>query len=147
MVTPMLWGGGVEIIDESDNIVSSKSRPVSEKKLRIKLPFGSPIVHPSSAIRRQAIIDVRGYLGGLHCEDYDLWLRLDRSGARMLVADFMAIQYRVNEHQVSGSKVAYADGVGLRVREALVRFSIIYSLAASYSLLKFFCFSVFKKLK
>jgi glycosyltransferase involved in cell wall biosynthesis len=40
----------------------------------------SPLCHPSTLIRRSALVAVGGYREGPWPEDYDLWLRLDEAG-------------------------------------------------------------------
>lgn len=42
----------------------------------------SPLCHPSVAMRREALDRVGGYRDGDFPEDYDLWLRMEASGAR-----------------------------------------------------------------
>ena len=40
----------------------------------------SPLCHPSTTMRREALIEVGGYREGPFAEDYDLWLRLVHAG-------------------------------------------------------------------
>src|SRR5690606_34343695 len=103
--------------------------------------------HPASAIKRNSLLKARGYLGGDNCEDRDLWLRMDRAGMRLVVADFPAIQYRINLYQVKGSRIAYADGVGLTLREALFRGSPRFFIGAFTSFVKFYVFSLIGRMK
>jgi glycosyltransferase involved in cell wall biosynthesis len=42
----------------------------------------SPFAHPSVLFRKQAILDVGGYVDRGWAEDYDLWLRLAENGAQ-----------------------------------------------------------------
>ena len=65
----------------------------------------------------------------------------------MVVTDFYPICYRINSYQVKGSRVAYSDGVSLRLREALFRCSFLYFLGLVMGLGKFFIYSVMGKMK
>lgn len=40
----------------------------------------APLCHPSVMLRRDAVLGLGGYRGGMFPEDYDLWLRLVRAG-------------------------------------------------------------------
>lgn len=71
---------------------------------------------------------------------------LNRMGMRLVAGDFTAIQYRINPYQVKGSKIAYADGVGLTLREGLFRGSPIFIFGALISLSKFYLFLALKRM-
>ncbi len=55
---------------------------VSEADILRDLFVESPFAHPSVAFRREAILEAGGYRDMGWAEDYDLWLRLHRRGAR-----------------------------------------------------------------
>ena len=62
----------------------------------------------------------RGYLGGFASEDYDLWIRLARSGARFMNLPDRLLEYRIHSDQSKGSRVAYAEVAGYWLRELLL---------------------------
>jgi len=43
----------------------------------------APLVHPATALRREALVGVGGWREGPFPEDYDLWLRLVEAGGRL----------------------------------------------------------------
>lgn len=144
---PDVLAGLAEQIDENGVVIGRPGKARTEKQISRLLPFKNPIVHPASAIKRNSLLKARGYLGGVNCEDLDLWIRMDRAGMRLVVADFPAIQYRINPYQVKGSRIAYADGVGLTLREALFRGSPRFFIGAFTSFVKFYVFSLIGRMK
>lgn len=144
---PDVLSGLAEKIDENGVVIGQPGKARSEKQISRVMPFKNPIVHPASAIKRESLLKVRGYLGGINCEDRDLWLRMDRAGMRLVVADFPAIQYRINPYQVKGSRIACADGVGLTLREALFRGSPRFFIGAFTSFVKFYVFLLIGRMK
>jgi len=143
---PDVLAGLAEKINENGVALGPPGKVRSEKQISRLLPFKNPIVHPASAVKRESLLRVRGYLGGINCEDRDLWLRMNRMGMRLVAGDFTAIQYRINPYQVKGSKIAYADGVGLTLREGLFRGSPIFIFGALISLSKFYLFLALKRM-
>lgn len=144
---PDLLGALAQKINESDAVIGTLGKPLTCSQVRRALYYKNPIIHPGAAIKRSSILKAKGYLGGIHCEDRDLWLRMDRLGMRILVEDFVAIKYRISSHQVSGSRIAYADNAGLLLREGLYRTNFLYMAGAFYSCFKFVIFSIFRKMK
>ncbi|MGD8206855.1 MAG: glycosyltransferase [Thiohalocapsa sp.] len=53
---------------------------VSPEAIAADLYLESPVVHPSVILRRQPVLRAGGYCEGDFPEDYELWLRLRRSG-------------------------------------------------------------------
>src|SRR5690554_6828513 len=135
---PDVLSGKAVIIDGESKETGKSTKYRNDVQIKKSLPFFNPIVHPACAIKRSSLIAIRGYLGGINCEDYDLWLRFDRDGKALIMGDFFAIKYRLNEFQVKGSRIAYADAVGLRLRECLYRGSFNYLLSTLYGVSKFF---------
>lgn len=144
---PDVLSGLSELICEDNLVFDFVGKVRNEKNIKRVLPFINPIVHPATAIKRVSLIKVRGYWGGINCEDYDLWLRMDRASMRLVIADFFAIKYRINFYQVKGSRIGHADRVALVLREALFRGSFIYFVGAFFSLAKFFLILVMNRMK
>ncbi|MDP2105723.1 MAG: glycosyltransferase, partial [Desulfobulbaceae bacterium] len=69
-------GTAYELIDESGNVHGTVSPPESDSDIRRSLHYRNPICHPSVMLRKQAILQAGGYLGGQNAEDYDLWSRI-----------------------------------------------------------------------
>lgn len=73
-----LVGSYYHTINDRGEVVALKELPCSDHEIRSALYFGNPICHPSIMFRRELVAKNGGYLGGLHSEDYDLWVRLSR---------------------------------------------------------------------
>ena len=144
---PDLLGALAQPINERGVAVGKPGVPLNSKQVRRALYYKNPIVHPATAIRKESLLKARGYLGGINCEDRDLWMRMDRIGMRLLVEDFVAINYRINPFQVKGSRIAYADNAGLLLREGLYRGSAPYFFGSVYASLKFFLLAILGKMK
>lgn len=66
--------------------------------------FHNPVWHPSLFARRCAIEKVGGYNISRHGDDWDLWLRMARSGSRMCRLAVPVIGYRESPKQASRSR-------------------------------------------
>jgi glycosyltransferase involved in cell wall biosynthesis len=64
------------------------------------LSRSNPFVHPTLVARTQALIDAGGYRPGL-AEDYDLWLRCQLLGLRLMRLRRFGLLYRIHQHQVT----------------------------------------------
>lgn len=69
-------GSAYELIDETGNVHGIVSPPERDVDIRRSLRYRNPICHPSVMLRKQAILQAGGYLGGQNAEDYDLWSRI-----------------------------------------------------------------------
>ncbi|MDR2252796.1 MAG: glycosyltransferase [Bifidobacteriaceae bacterium] len=56
----------------------------------------NPVAHPTVVYRRAAVLAQGGYRPFHHLEDYDLWVRLLRAGARVLNLPDVLVDYRVS---------------------------------------------------
>ncbi|MGB8021721.1 MAG: glycosyltransferase [Candidatus Nanopelagicales bacterium] len=111
-------GTGAEVIDEngapSGMRAATRTGPVTRQ-----LRWRCPIVHPSVMMRRQAVVDAGGYSSrARHAEDYELWLRLGRTGEIHDIGQPL-LQYRVHGGQVTAS-VTYAPETVEAIRHARV---------------------------
>lgn len=72
-----------EFIGSPDNIVSCRSLPLSHEELFEFAKSRSPLNHPATIFRKDAIEDVGGYQHMALFEDYYLWVRLLVKGYRI----------------------------------------------------------------
>ena len=72
----MVLGTAFKLMDSEGKISELIQNPISNIEIRKSLYFKNPINHPSSMLRKNNLLKIGGYLGGLHAEDYDLWCRL-----------------------------------------------------------------------
>jgi len=75
--------------------------PLDHPSIVTAIERRSPICHPSVLMRRAAVLAVGGYrLPYIHCEDYDLWLRL-LNRTRLANLPDRLLLYRRSRRQVS----------------------------------------------
>lgn len=67
---------------------------VTTEEIRRDLFIESPLCHPSIMARRAALVEVGGYRDIDGPEDYDLWLRLARTGAAMANLPRVLLRWR-----------------------------------------------------
>lgn len=133
---PDIIGSCVSVIDENGSSVGQMDLPINNAEIVRALPRRTAFCHPSVAIRRQFLIDIRGYLGGFASEDMDLWLRAKRGGAKMQNLPERLLRYRVHGTQSIGSRTGYAEVTGLWLREFLLSPSAFTAQGLSISLFK-----------
>ena len=115
-----ILGSAVMLIDGDDKVVGRMDFPQNNEDIVRALPFRTVFCHPAVAIRRQFLLDMRGYLGGYWSEDTDLWLRAKRVGARMRNLPQALLCYRVHPLQSIGSRTGYSEVAAHWFRELLL---------------------------
>ena len=74
-----ILGTGFYVIDSNGKLNYKVLFPLNHALLRWSLCFYCPICHPSTIIRKDALLKIGGYDPEmLHAEDYDLWYRLSK---------------------------------------------------------------------
>ncbi len=111
-----LVGSDIEIIDANGSSHGFRSYPRSNRIEKL-LPYKNCFCHPSVMVKKSVLFKARGYNAGFNSEDYDLWLRLVRQGVRWDNIDRPLLRYRVYQSSAQGTRLAYAECLGLAVRE------------------------------
>lgn len=94
-------GSQVTKIDVDGVVIGKSSYPVSTKQITTTLLFRNCLAHPSVMYRRPSILEAGGYRPEFDgVEDYDLWLRLSRTG-QIRNMNTELTSYRVWEKQVT----------------------------------------------
>lgn len=108
-------GTGADTIDENGQPGRRRFDNVTNPEAVVAdLENGPPLCHPSVVMRRDIVRSVGGYHAAyLHCEDYDLWLRLSEI-TRMTSLPERLILYRQSASQVS-NRHALTQQVGAAV--------------------------------
>ena len=75
-----------------------------------------PLAHPTFFLRSSVVAEVGGYVDRGWPEDYDLLLRLWRSGARLAAVDRVLLQWRIRDDRASVRDEAYAPGAFRRCK-------------------------------
>lgn len=113
-------GSAVILIDGEGREVGTMRLPETAADIRCALLTRTSFCHPAVALRRQFLLDMRGYLGGFVSEDTDLWLRALRKGASMRNLPDALLRYRIHENQSIASRVGYAEVASHWLREFLI---------------------------
>ncbi|MDR6586838.1 WblT protein [Herbaspirillum sp. BH-1] len=114
-----ILGSAVCLIDGHGHQVGLMQFPESREQIVAALKRRTVFCHPAVAIRRQFLLEMRGYLGGFHSEDTDLWLRASRHGARMANLPDVLLSYRLHDSQSISSGAGYAEVSAHWLREFL----------------------------
>ncbi|AYJ86789.1 glycosyltransferase [Sphingomonas paeninsulae] len=108
-------GTGADTIDERGRPGLRRFDNVTDPDAVVAdLKNGPPLCHPSVVMRRDVVRSVGGYHAAfLHCEDYDLWLRLSEV-TRLTSLPERLILYRQSASQVS-NRHALTQQIGAAV--------------------------------
>jgi cellulose synthase/poly-beta-1,6-N-acetylglucosamine synthase-like glycosyltransferase len=99
-------GGFARFIDEYGAIHGTFELPISFDEIRWRLMFSNVMAHPSVIIRREALESVGGYNEAFtYAQDFELWVRLVKSGYRLGNIPEPVLSYRVHPRQVSTQQV------------------------------------------
>jgi len=133
-------GSAYDIINANGEPEQTITLPETDAAVRRALLWGNPLCHPSVMFRRQVVLDVGGYLGGLHAEDYDLWLRLAADPAlKFANLAVVCLGYRsVGVGTARRARSGYASMASAQFRHFVNGFGVRWLLAACLSTLKAF---------
>lgn len=68
----VLLGSYADIIDERGRVIGKRYPPLRDRKIRLRLALGDPIVHSTVMYRRRVLLDIGGFNERLLCAiDYD----------------------------------------------------------------------------
>ena len=131
-------GTQYDVINDNGNVLRRVALPVSDAAIRLRLKRGNPFCHPTVIYRKAILEQVGGYLGGLHAEDFDLWIRISEI-PDIKLANLSDVYLRYRQLGGSGarrSRLAYAT-VAASQWAAFVRGGgISWCVAAMYSTIK-----------
>jgi GT2 family glycosyltransferase len=80
---------------------------ISPEAIDREMYVESPLVHPSVMYRREMVLAAGGYRDADFPEDYDLWLRLHRSGIRMGKVPDVLVRWREGERRLTRTDPRY----------------------------------------
>lgn len=95
---------------------------MSTSAVKNSLYYRNPICHPSVMFRKRILLELGGYLGGIHSEDYDLWVRIaTESSWEIHILETKLIRYNmVHAGAARQSREAYANMAGTQLRSFLL---------------------------
>jgi len=139
-------GTAYEIIDELGVVKSHVQLPTSDYEIRRELLKRNPFCHPSVMFRREIVLNVGGYMGGLHAEDYDLWLRLaSEPDLKFANLSDECLSYRnAGVSGVRRARTSYASVAASQLRLFLISGHISWFISIVLTLIKM-CIFVQKK--
>jgi len=139
-------GTAFEVVDEHGSVKRQVRVPTTDREIRQRLRTRNPLCHPSVVFRRDVVLKAGGYLGGLHAEDYDLWLRLTTEpGLEFANLSDICLSYReVGVSGVRRERSAYASVAASQLRFFLVSGHIAWLIATVFTIFKM-CIYVQKK--
>lgn len=134
----VVLGSGYQLIDINGNILSKICLPTSNLQIRKALVWHNPMCHPSVIFRRSAVIAAGGYLGGIHAEDYDLWVRLIQNPLNLFAnLEESFIYYRtVGAGAARGSRISYASVAASQIRNFAQGAGMIWIFASILTIFK-----------
>jgi len=113
-------GSAVILIDAAGREIGTMKLPETPAAIRRAMLMRTAFCHPAVALRRQFLLNMRGYLGGFVSEDTDLWLRALRAGASMRNLPDALLRYRIHDNQSISSRQGYAEVASHWLRELLI---------------------------
>jgi glycosyltransferase involved in cell wall biosynthesis len=131
----VVLGTQYDVINQVGVTVSHVELPTKDIDIRKRLLRGNPFCHPSVILRKDAVLKVGGYLGGIYAQDYDLWLRLARvPGFKFANLPTTGLKYRqLGIGSARASRKAYACVAGSQFGNFTAGFGLSWLLAAFIS--------------
>jgi len=136
-------GSAFAYIDENNNIYKkfkTQNMRFSNNEIKRKLFFSNPIMHPSVMFRRESVLSMGGYMGGLNAEDYDLWSRMTiEKKLNFANIDKVLLYYNIDpKNPARRSRLAYSSVASTQLRNFLLTLNFKWLLGCFYSIFKLF---------
>jgi glycosyltransferase involved in cell wall biosynthesis len=104
-------GSGATLIGVKDEIIGYRNQIEDPLRIRQRLKWKSPLIHPSVMFRREIVASIGGYSSlATNVEDYDLWLRLATIG-QLGGIDRPLIMYRIHPNQITSYRTIPPEGI------------------------------------
>lgn len=109
------WYDLIDINGVTNGFVTGK---ISNKSIKKSLYYRNPLCHPSIMMRRDILFCIGGYSLAVHCEDYELWVRLSSiKGVQLSVLPKRLLGYRMDAIGTArSSRNAYVHMCGIQFR-------------------------------
>lgn len=92
--TVMIGGSIIEYTEDLLTVIGERSVPVSHEEIINKCYLRNPFNHMTVMFRKSAIISIGGYKDHPLMEDYNLWLRLISTGAKVINLSDILVKVR-----------------------------------------------------
>ena len=117
-------GCDIRLIDSMGVVIGNRIYPKGANINRW-LSFKCCFAHNTVLIRRCVLLNARGYNAGFNSEDYDLWLRLRRTGIKWDNMEDVLLDYRLHQGASQRRLLGYAESTALAMREFVLKRSAI----------------------
>ena len=119
-----LCGTNLQLINETGKIIGKRVYPryPSINKL---IPFKNCFAHNTILGTKEFFISNRAYTGGLHTEDYDLWIRSSKNNPLWDNLNKELVNYRLHRGSSQFSKNSFAEMAGISCREFIKNKNLI----------------------
>lgn len=134
-------GCDLRLIDELGNHLGIRIYPKG-KDINRYLSFKNCFAHNTILIKKSVVLMARGYNSGFNSEDYDLWLRLRRLGAKWDNMSETLVDYRIHAGASQRRLLGYAESTALALREFILNKTFNNLVAVGYHFFK----SIFRPL-
>lgn len=116
----VVWTNAI-IIDKESDIICSRYQPTLEFSID-NLLYYNYIVHPSVFYKREVLLDVGGYNSmERYGQDYTLWKKLKKEGARFELINEMLIKYRILENSNTSKSIGYPKNKNVMFAEICLK--------------------------
>lgn len=132
-----ILGSAIELIDEEGQELGRVEYPASSESIRKFLTCRTVFCHPATAIRREFLYELRGYLGGFVSEDTDLWIRANDFGGVFGNLPETLLRYRLHRGQSIRSRRGYAEVSAHWLREFLLKSNLYNFWGFVFAIVKF----------
>jgi glycosyltransferase involved in cell wall biosynthesis len=128
-------GSNVRLIDKHDNAIGFYKYPNS-KNIKLKKYFMNPFCHPTLMIEKKILINIGGYSGSQHSEDYNLILRVLNDKYKFDNINANLLNYRIHNSHGQRKRITYAECASYQLKYFMVSFNLLAMLGLIYWLLK-----------
>lgn len=108
------------VVDTAGNYLGRKRTPLDDESLKNMLTWRNPFCHGSVAIRKSVLDQVGGYNESLlYSQDYDLWVRLEASGAKFSCVPEALYNYSISPESIAKGWLKLGNQKRLRANALL----------------------------
>ena len=121
---------------DANNVERKNQRSIGNLR---HIYYRNVICHPTTVIRRDALLEIGGYFGPLYAEDYDLWIRifLKHGDAAFSYLDKKCLFYRtLSAGEARASKISYFGAASSQFLAFLRTLNPKWFVGSLFSLLK-----------
>lgn len=93
-----------DVIDENGKLLDKKIGYYDEKYIERNLKYDNLLHHPTVIFKKDVFIKVGMYNCFPIAQDYDLWLRVQKNGSKIIIIEESLLKYRVQQNSITSRK-------------------------------------------